>query len=119
MHRPPIPTKKVVCKVKKEEWHGKPKGVLQILWERGYIDSENVEVYTMKGRKDKDGVIDKRFRLNKLIRTCPDFVNEPTMLKYIGVEKLGILVDRTPKCTPELTGEGIEYCWTCGKGWYR
>ena len=40
------------------------------------------------------------------------------MLQHIG-EKLGIFVDRTPKCTPELAGEGIEYCWAMAKGWYR
>ena len=32
---------------------------------------------------------------------------------------MGTFVDRTPKCTPALAGEGTEYCWACAKGWYR
>ena len=73
----------------------------------------------MKGRKGEDGVVDEKHSLNYLIRLCPDFVNEPTMLQHVGAEKLGICVDRTPKCSPEIAGEGIEYCWACAKGWYR
>ena len=56
--------------------------------------------------------------MNLLIQLCPDF-EELAMLQYIGEEKLGTFVDRTPKCTSELAGEGIEYCWACAKGWYR
>ena len=51
----------------------------------------------MKGKKDSDGVIMSKFSLNDLIRYCPDFVNEPSMMQYIGEENLGILVDRSPK----------------------
>ena len=40
------------------------------------------------------------------------------MLQHIGNE-LGINVDRTPKCHPEMAGEGIEYSWGCGKNHYR
>jgi hypothetical protein len=28
-------------------------------------------------------------------------------------------VVRTPKCHPEIAGEGIEYNWGCGKAFYR
>ena len=28
-------------------------------------------------------------------------------------------VERTPKCHPEIAGEGIEYDWGCAKGVYR
>ena len=64
-------------------------------------------------------MIDERYSLNKLIRKCPDFMHEPTMLQYVGKTKLAMRVDRTPKCTPEVAGEGVEYCWACAKGWYR
>jgi hypothetical protein len=30
-----------------------------------------------------------------------------------------VLNDRTPKCHPELTGEGIEYSWGCAKNFYH
>jgi len=28
---------------------------------------------------------------------------------------MGGIIDRTPKCHPELVGEGIEYSWACAK----
>ena len=37
--------------VKKEGWMGKPKGLLQILWERGFIDENNLNLYSLKGKK--------------------------------------------------------------------
>jgi hypothetical protein len=55
LHVPPIPTQKTVVNVTKEGWYGKPKGVFQILWERGYIDKANKHRYTMKGTLDDDG----------------------------------------------------------------
>lgn len=47
-----------------------------------------------------------------------DFVNEKTMLQFIG-EKLGCIIDRTPKCHPEMAGDGIKYEWVMAKLWYR
>ena len=32
---------------------------------------------------------------------------------------MGASLDRTPKCHPELVGEGIEYCWGLAKLFYR
>ena len=48
----------------------------------------------------------------------PDFIEEETLLQYHG-RLLGAIVDRTPKCHPEMAGEGIEYSWGCAKGFYR
>ncbi len=87
------------------------------MWMRGCTDPNNLLAYTMKGKKDEDGVVNKK-SLNALIGRCPDFVNEPTMLQFVGKEELGIFVNRMPKCTLELAGEGIEYFWACAKGWY-
>ena len=119
-HIPAIPTTKEIPNVVREGWLGKPKGVFQILWERGYInpDEKTWKRYALEGSRDLDGNRIKETSLNHLIRKCYDFVNEPTMLQFIG-EKLGIVVDRTPKCTPEIAGEGIEYSWAMAKGWYR
>ena len=47
-----------------------------------------------------------------------DFIEEETLLQYHG-RLLGVKVVRTPKCHPEIAGEGIEYDWGCGKGFYR
>ena len=48
----------------------------------------------------------------------PDFIEEETLLQYHG-RLLGAIVDRTPKCHPEMAGEGIKYSWGCAKGFYR
>ena len=40
------------------------------------------------------------------------------MLQYHG-RLLGVTVDRTPKCHPEIAGEGIKYCWAAAKMCYR
>jgi hypothetical protein len=34
-------------------------------------------------------------------------------------QKMGALIDRTPKYHPELAGEGIGYCWGCTRKYYR
>jgi hypothetical protein len=101
-------------------WMGKPKGMLQILWERGFIDpsiEDPEKHYTLDG-KDGDGAVDESRSLKYLIRHCYDFDHEQTMMQYIG-EKLGVIVDRTPKCHCEMAGEGIEYSWGLGKNRYR
>ena len=43
-----------------------------------------------------------------------DFVEEKTLLQHYR-EKLGVVVDWTPKCHPEMAGEGIEHAWACFK----
>ena len=52
-----------------------------------------------------------------MISSLPDFVEEETLLQY-HARKIGVYVDCTPKCHPELAGEGIEYCWGCSKQHY-
>ena len=53
-----------------------------------------------------------------LIERQIDFIEEETLLQYHG-RQLGVTIDRTPKCHPEMAGEGIEYNWGCAKGYYR
>ena len=37
----------------RQGWEGKPKGLLQVLWERGFIDpTKTVNCYTVDGKKD-------------------------------------------------------------------
>jgi len=95
---------------------GRSKGCFQILWERGFIDLN--KEYSMDGIKDEEGEIDKSTSLNYLMSQCFDFVNEKTMLQHVG-EGLGCIIDRSPKCTPEVAGDGIEYDWAMAKLWYR
>jgi len=101
-----------------EGWEGKPKGLLQVLWERGLIDPNNIGNYTVEGRQDAFGVVQKAFSLKHLMANCQDFEEEETLLQSMGRE-MGVLVDRSPKCHCELAGEGIEYTWGCMKNTYR
>ena len=70
--------------VVQEGWAGTPKGIAQVLWERGWIDpSKNIKEYTMDGRKDNfGGVITPG--LKGMLEGSPDFVNEETLLQYHG-----------------------------------
>jgi hypothetical protein len=36
-------------------WEGKAKGMLQVLWEQGFFDVDNLKQYTVDGRKDAFG----------------------------------------------------------------
>ena len=102
-----------------EGWEGKPKGMLQILWERGFIDpAKKKEDYTIDGKKDAFGNVDPDTSLKRLMSLLTDFIQEETLLQYHG-RLLGVKVERTPKCHPEIAGEGIEYDWGCAKGVYR
>ena len=101
-----------------EGWQGKAKGLLQVLWERGFIDTTNIEKYTMNGRQDACGVLMPETSLKNLMANCVDFEEEESLLQANGHE-MGVLVDRTPKCHCELAREGIEYTWGCSKNYYR
>ena len=102
----------------KEGWETKPKGLLQVLWERGFIDASNLKQYTMDGRKDAYGVHQPNTSLKYLLGSCKDFENEESLLQSMG-RTMGVLVDQTPKCHCELAGKGIEYSWGCAKNLYR
>jgi hypothetical protein len=71
---------------------------------------KSLKGYTLKGRKDQYGIIDVRFSLTHLMSTCTDFKEEETILQTMG-RWMGVEVDHTPKCHPQLVGEGIEYTW--------
>jgi len=115
-----IPLKKRVANVKEYGWFGKPIGAFHLLHERGMVspDVKDQDKYTMKGQKDEHNHIIKETSINHLIRQCEDFVHEKTLLVHYG-EMLGSTIDRTPKCTPEIAGDGIEFDWAMSKLWYR
>jgi hypothetical protein len=100
-------------------WEGKPKGLLQVLGERGLIDRASLEQYTLEGRKDAiTGIVDLRFSLRHLLAECYDFKEEETALQFLG-SQLGVVVNLTPKFHAELAGEGVEYSWAHAKAFYR
>ena len=102
----------------KEGWEGKPKGLLQVLWERGLIDGNNLKRYALTGKKDDLGTVDDSTSLQHIMGMCFDFLNEEGMMQHIAKE-IGVVVLLTPKCHAELAGEGVEYLWACAKGAYR
>ena len=76
------------------------------------------EDYTLDGKKDAFGKVIPETSLKHLMILLTDFIEEETLLQYHG-RLLGVKVVRTPKCHPEIAGEGIKYDWVCGKGFYR
>ena len=99
-----------------EGWVGKSKGALQILYERGWIDPLKIHLYTGDGRVNDDGAVE--YSIRQLMKQQTDFVQEVTLLQY-HAQKLGTTLDRSPKCHPEIAGEGIEYVWALSKMNYR
>jgi hypothetical protein len=103
--------------VKKLGWLGAPKGLLQVLWERGFIDDQRK--FKMHGKADPvTGVVDLKTSLTYILSQCPDFRDEETALQHLG-STIGVTVDCTPKFHAELAGEGIEYSWGYAKQVYR
>ena len=102
-------------------WEGQPKGLLQVLWERGLIadSKEELSSFTIDGRKDPiTGILDTKSSLRHLLANCQDFREEETALQNLGAQ-LGVTVQLTPKFHAELAGEGVEYCWAHAKSFYR
>ena len=107
-------------KVKSKGWVGEAKGLMQVLYERGWIDAQKKvnKHYTMAGSKDLFGNIIPGTNLKELMENAPDFLNEVTLLQE-KLSTLGVTVHRSPKCHAELAGEGIEYSWGFCKNAYR
>jgi len=101
-----------------EGWAGKPKGLQQILHERGLIDPNNLSQYSKHGKKDASGKVDKRTSYFHIMEKCPDFANESSSLEYL-CEQLGIKASHSPKFHCEIAGEGVECDWAMGKGEHR
>jgi hypothetical protein len=101
-----------------EGWMDKPKGMLQMLWERGFIDVTKLQQYTVDGKKDVYGVLVPNTSLKFMVSNLLDFEEEESLLQSMG-RSMGVVIDRTPKCHCEFAGEGIEYSWGCSKNEYR
>ena len=99
-------------------WEGQPKGLMQVLWERGLIDTSSLEQYTLHGRKNPiTGELNLQFSLHHILANCSDFKDEETALEHLGTQ-LGVTVRLTPKFHAELAGEGVEYSWAHSKAFY-
>ena len=87
-----------------EGWHTKPKGMLQILWERGWIDpSKSVRDYSINGKKihkDSNDII-PGLNLRQLISDLPDFKAELILLQY-RAQQLGVQACCSPQYHPRF-----------------
>jgi len=67
-------------------WWNQPKGMLQILWERGFIDpnipiSEVESRYPVGGQKDNLGQVIPGTAMKEILANLPDFAGEKTLLQ--------------------------------------
>ena len=97
---------------------GKAKGLKDVLFERGWLNPANLGGYTIKGVKGAEGIFVDSTSVAKLMAECEDFKTETTAMHDL-MEVLGVEMDQTPKCHPEVAGRGMEYCWGKGKYEYR
>ncbi len=70
---------------------GKPKGSLQILFERGWVDITRLSEYTISGKKDDFGNRIEGTSLSKILKQQSDFAVEETLLQQHG-RTLGVRV---------------------------
>ena len=104
---------------------GKPKGLLDVLFERGLLDPQLLQGGkagnpTQYARDPKviDGIPDESRSLVSMLARCADFQNEPTAMQEL-TEDLGHVQEKTPKKHPEIAGRGVEYCWGKSKVHFR
>jgi hypothetical protein len=98
-------------------WEGREKGMLQVLWEHGWIDVNKLSEYKLLLQDDL-GFIKKDYSLSVLMGTCTDFANEKSQLEFV-CQSLGVEALITTKYHAEYGGKGIEYSWGEFKAVYR
>ncbi len=95
---------------------------MQVLWEREWIDEDNIDKNTMDIAKDKNNGEDiegaENWSLKYLMASCLDFAEEMTAFQH-DEHALGVSVLITPKFHAEMAGEGIEYSWGVSKSIYH
>jgi len=88
----------------------------QVLFERGLLDPS--KSYTLDGKKDEAGNVIPGTSTKEILGNCPDFKDELTLLEQL-VQDRGHILLSSPKCHPELAGDGVEYGWGQSKRFYR
>lgn len=90
----------------KEGYIGKPKGMMQIAWERGLVPPDG----KMHGRKVADDADDdeKLLSLPHVLSRCWDFEHAHTALEELFLSR-GHILRMGVKCHPEMAGRGIEW----------
>ena len=122
-------TKNVYKKV--DGWMGKLKGLLQVLWERGWINEGELSKYSLDGKqnqRDDNGNIlreHRKYVLRTLMSECADFKEEKSAMEHLLSQlslksrPTSIRLMTSPKYHCEVAGEGIEYAFGMMKRFYR
>lgn len=100
---------------------GCQKGVLQMVYERGFFRPGMVFKQTpaTKLKHEKEGTTpDWKMYANEVLANCPDYRKEKKELEDLW-EKEGHILVPSVKGHPELAGEGVEYAWGFTKRYYR
>ena len=84
--------------------------MLQVLWERGFIDETSIKKYKLTGKNDDFGILDNSTSTRHMMTRCSDFLLEQGMMECIG-RKVGVEVILTQKYHAELAGEEVECMW--------
>ena len=115
-------------------WLGAPKGMYQVLYERGFIDPAlDPKLYKASAPKawyDKDGNLKEqhkqdaeRLLLPALMQKCEDFVREVSALedlcRRLSNSTSTVTLLFSPKYHCELAGLGIELAWGYSKQYYQ
>lgn len=104
------------------DYIGKPKGMYQILYERGLYKVGMIKGYSDAELHEKllnnKEVKDETLQAQLVLSGSPDFKHEKSALQEI-FESRGHLLITSPKCHPELAGLGIEYCLGLSKKHFR
>jgi len=101
---------------------GKPKGIKQILWERGLwkagMSMSKTEKEVNRLRADGKPAPDPVLYADRVLARCPDFLLEKSKLEDL-VESRGHILLVGVKCHPEMAGMGVEYVFGCSKKHFR
>jgi hypothetical protein len=108
-------------------WTGKPKGLLQVLCETGWINPDaDLKKYIKAGKLGHDFEDDgdlkadvAPFVLKHLMVSQPDFKQELLDLQHLATKISGknntVIVEFTPKYHAEIAGEGVKCGWGFAK----
>jgi hypothetical protein len=76
-----INTLKMVARRLVPGWEGKGKGLLQILWEQGWLNESLIRQYKLR-MEDDAGVLIPEFSLAHMMESCTDFQNKMSQLEF-------------------------------------
>ena len=114
----------------KEGYVGRPKGLKQVLWERGLHVDGMIGTIEKDDKKGRDQSLSMTHvssehdcaRLThgvvQVLANCWDFATELTAFQELMISH-GHLAEMSPKCHPELAGVGVEYSWGKSKMYFR